>query len=47
MYVCIYIYICNYEVMRTMCPPCYHGTGFVATHAFGHMMHGYTFLVPI
>ena len=27
--------------MKTMCPPGYHHNGFVATHAFGHMMHGY------
>ena len=24
-----------------MCPPDYHYNGFVATHALGHMMHGY------
>ena len=33
--------------MKTMCSPGYHHTGFVATHAFGHMMHGYTLLVPM
>ena len=32
--------------MKTMCPPGYHHNGFVATHALGHMMHSYTFLVP-
>ena len=26
--------------MKTMCPPCYHHNGFVATHAPGHMMYG-------
>ena len=30
-----------------MCLPCYHHNGFVATHAFGHMMYGYTLLVPM
>ena len=29
--------------MQTMCPPGYHHNGFVATHALGHMMYGYTF----
>ena len=33
--------------MKTMCPPGYHHNGFVATHALGHMMYGYTFLVPM
>ena len=32
--------------MKTMCPPSYHHNGFVATHALGHMMYGYTLLVP-
>ena len=32
--------------MRTMCPPYYHHNGFVETHALGHMMYGYTLLVP-
>ena len=26
--------------MKTMCPPGYHHSGFVATHALGHMMYG-------
>ena len=26
--------------MKTMCPPSYHYSGFVATHALGHMMYG-------
>ena len=30
-----------------MCPPGYHHNGFVATHALGHMMYGYTLLEPI
>ena len=30
-----------------MCPPGYHRNGFVATHALGHMMYGYTLLVPM
>ena len=33
--------------MKTMCPPSYHHNGFVATHALGHMMYGYTLLVPM
>ena len=30
-----------------MCTPGYHHNGFVATHALGHMMYGYTLLVPM
>ena len=29
-----------YVIMKTVCPPGYHDSGFVATHALGHMMHG-------
>ena len=36
-----------YEIMKTMCPPGYHHNGFVTTHALGHMMDGYTSLVPM
>ena len=36
-----------YAIMKTMCPPGYHHNGFVATHTLGHMMHGYTLLVPM
>ena len=36
-----------YAIMKTMCPPSYHHKGFVATHALGHMMYGYTLLVPM
>ena len=36
-----------YVIMKTMCPPGYHHNGFVATHALGHMMYGYTLLVPM
>ena len=36
-----------YVTMKTLCPPGYHRNGFVATHAFGHMMYGYTLLVPM
>ena len=32
---------------KQMCPPGYHHNGFVATHALGHIMYGYTLLVPI
>ena len=28
-----------YAIMKTICPPCYHINGFVATHALGHMMN--------
>ena len=30
-----------------MCPPGYHYNGFMATHALGHMIYGYTLLVPM
>ena len=33
--------------MKTMCPPGYHHNGFVTTHVLGHMMYGYTLLVPM
>ena len=33
--------------MKTTCPPGYHRNGFVATDALGHMMYGYTLLVPM
>ena len=33
--------------LKTMCPPGYHHNGFMATHALGHMMYGYTLLVPV
>ena len=36
-----------YAIMKTMCPPGYHHNGFVATDALGHMMYGYTLLVPM
>ena len=36
-----------YVIMKTKCPPSYHHNGFVATHALGHMMHGFTLLVPM
>ena len=36
-----------YAIMKTMCPLGYHHNGFVATPALGHMMYGYTLLVPI
>ena len=43
LYIYIYIYI-----IETMSSPSYHhNRGFVATHAPGHMMNGYTFLVPL
>ena len=33
--------------MKTMCPPGYHHNGFVAAYGLGHMMYGYTLLVPM
>ena len=36
-----------YAIMKTKCPPGYHHNGFVATHALGDMMYGYTLLVPM
>ena len=33
--------------MKRVCPPGYHLNGFVAAHALGHMMYGYTLLVPM
>ena len=27
--------------MKTMCPPGFHHSGFVATHALGHMMYAH------
>ena len=33
--------------MKTICPPGYNYNGFVATHALGHTMYGYTLLVPM
>ena len=33
--------------MKTICSPGYRHSGFVATHAFGHMTHGYKLLVPM
>ena len=36
-----------YVIMKIMCPPGYHHNGFVATHALGHMIYGYTLLVPM
>ena len=43
MYICRYIYI--NAIMKAMCPPGYDHNDFVATHALGHMMYGYTLLV--
>ena len=33
-----------YVTMKTMSPPGYHHNSFVATHALGHTMYGYTLL---
>ena len=36
-----------HAIIETMCPPGYYHNGFVVTHALGHMMYGYTLLVPM
>ena len=36
-----------YVIMKTMCPLSYHYSGLVAIHALGHMLYGYTLLVPM
>ena len=36
-----------YVIMKTMYPPGCHHNGFMSTHAPGHMMYGYTLLVPM
>ena len=33
--------------MKTLCPPSHHHNGIVATHALGHIMYRYTFLLPM
>ena len=33
--------------MKTISIPCYHHNSFVATHALGLMMNGYTFVVSM
>ena len=33
--------------MKTMSPLNYHRNGLAATHALGHMIYGYTLLVPM
>ena len=34
-------------IMKTILPPGYHRDGFVASHVLGHLMYGYTLLVPM
>ena len=36
-----------YAIMKIMCPPGYHHNGYVANHTLGHIMYGYTLLVPM
>ena len=45
MYIYIYIYI--YEIEYIKLHIFYHYNGFVATHALGHMMYGYTLLLQM
>ena len=46
-YICIYIY----PIMKTMCPPGYHHSGFVATHTLGriktHRFHAFICITTI
>ena len=37
----------KHVIMKIICPPGYHHSGFVTTHAPGHMMYVYTLLVPM
>ena len=46
-YIYIYIYICNHENNDPSRLSPHHHNGFVENHALGHMMHGYTLLVPM
>ena len=39
----MYIYVHIYAIMKAMCSPSYHHNGFMATHAFGHVIYGYNF----
>ena len=34
-------------IMKTICPPGYQHNGFMTTHTLGHIMYGYTLLVPM
>ena len=43
----IYLSVYKYAIVKTMCPPGYYHNGSVAAHALGHMMYGYTLLVPM
>ena len=36
-----------YAIMKTMCPPGYHHSGFVVTHALWHMMYMYIIYISI
>ena len=36
-----------YVIIKTICPPGCHHNGIVATHALGHIVYGYTLLVPM
>ena len=43
----IIIILCNdNNVLKTMCPPGYHHSGFMATHALRHMMY-YAYLAIV
>ena len=41
--------MCTYVIMKNnvLSRLSYHDNGFVATDALGHMMYGYTLLVPV
>ena len=34
-----------HAIMKTMCRPGYHYSGFVVTHALGHMMYGFGHII--
>ena len=36
-----------YVVMKTLSTPSYHHNGFTAIHELGHIVYGYTSVVPI
>ena len=44
---CMVFMVFIYFNVYAMCPLSYHHNGFVATHTLGHMMYGYTVLVPM
>ena len=35
----MYKYVCNHEIMKTMCCPAYHQNGVMSTYALSSMMY--------